>query len=80
MFTVEFEMQDAVITSMDTTGDFSDIEVIIGDNDQVYMRQFDEDLETYEMVIMTYKQFLQIFAAMKSTEGVYRLENRSESI
>jgi hypothetical protein len=74
MYTVEFETDSIIITSMDTTGQFSDVEVIIGEDNHVYIRQYDEDVEAYEMVIMEYKQFMQIFAAMKSPEGTYTLE------
>ena len=77
MFTVEFEADAAIVTSMDVTGQFSDVEVIIGDDSNVYIRQFDEESGTYEMVIMEYTQFIQIFAAMKSPEGVYKLEPQS---
>ena len=78
MYTVEFDTDSSIITSMDTTGQFTDVEVIIGEDNHVYIRQFDEDVEAYEMIIMEYKQFIQIFAAMKSPEGVYKLETQTD--
>lgn len=78
MYTVEFEPDASIITSLDPTGQFNDVEVIIGEDNHVYIRQFDDDAGAYEMVIMDYTQFIQIFAAMKSPEGVYILEKREK--
>lgn len=77
MYTVEFEADATIVTTMDVTGQFTDVEVILGDDNNVYIRQFDEESGMYEMVIMEYTQFIQIFAAMKSPEGVYKLEPQS---
>lgn len=76
MYTVEFEHDASIITTLDPTGEFSDVEVIIGDDSNVYLRQFDEDQGCYEMIIMSYTQFIQIFAALKSPEGAFKLEKR----
>lgn len=78
MYTVEFETDASIITSLDPTGKFNDVEVIIDEDSNVYIRQFDDDADAYEMVIMDYTQFIQIFAAMKSSEGVYLLEKREQ--
>jgi exosome complex RNA-binding protein Rrp4 len=74
MYTVEFDFDSSTITSMDETAEHEDVEVILGDNGDVFIRQFDEDLQKYEMVIMSYQQFLDINAALNSTEGMYRLK------
>ena len=79
MYTVEFEPDASVITSLDPTGQFNDVEVIIGEDNHVYIRQFDDDANAYEMVIMDYTQFIQIFAAVQSPEGVYIIENRKQN-
>lgn len=76
MYTVEFERDSAVITSLDDDGKFDDIEVIIGDNGGVFFRQFDPDLNQYSVIYISYKQFLELTLALQSTEGSFRLEVR----
>ena len=41
MFTVEFEPDASIITTIDDTGECDDVEVILGDDGLVYFRQFD---------------------------------------
>jgi hypothetical protein len=74
MFTVEFESDASVITSLDESGQMQDIELIIGDDDVVFMRQWDEDLGKYEMLVMTYQQLLDITASLQTTEGLHQIE------
>jgi len=76
MFTVEFEPDASIITTIDESGECDDVEVILGDDALVYMRQFDYDANAYEMLILSYQQFLDIFAALNSTQGSYKLELR----
>ncbi len=73
MFTVETDHEITKIVSLDETGELEDAEVVIDDT-HVYLRQFDDDANAYEMVIMTYKQFTQIIAAMQCPEGTYTIE------
>jgi len=74
MFTVEFESDASVITTLDHDDKFEDVETIIADNDIVYMRQFDDKLNEYQMLYMSRQQFLDIIAAYKSPEGAYRIQ------
>lgn len=74
MFTVEFESDASVVTSLDESGQMQDIELIIGDDDVVFMRQWDEDLGKYEMLVMTYQQLLDITASLQTTEGMHQIE------
>ena len=73
MFTVEFESDASIITSLDETGEMNDIEMIVSESDKVYIRQWDEDLEKYEMVIMTYQQLLDIISSLEQTEGMFHI-------
>jgi len=77
MYTVEMDHDITKVVSLDESGQFEDVEVIL-DDEYVYLRQLDDEMSSYEMVIMTYKQFIQIFAAMKSPEGVYKLETQTD--
>lgn len=73
MFTNEFEFDESVTTLMDETGEFEDVQIIISD-DQVFIRQWDNDREKYEIVCMNYKMFLELQEAMKKPEGFYYIE------
>lgn len=74
MFTVEFEPDASVITSLDESGEMEDVEVIISDDDVVFMRQWQEELGKYEMLVLTYQQLLDITASLQTTEGLHKIE------
>jgi hypothetical protein len=74
MFTVEFESDAAVITTLDQNDLHEDVEVVFGDDGDVYMRQFEPDMDSYQMIIMSAQQWLDLMAAYKSSEGAYYLE------
>lgn len=71
MFTVEFEHDSIILTTLDETDSFEDVEVIMGDDMTVYMRQWNDGTEQHEMIYMSYQQLLDLFAAMSRTEGMY---------
>ena len=74
MFTVEFESNASVITTLDDNDSYNDVEMVVADDGSVYLRQFDEMLGQYEMVYMSYQQWLDLMTAYSSPEGAYRLE------
>lgn len=74
MFTVEFEEDAAIITTLDENDAFDDVQVVIGDDETVYMRQFSEELEEHQLLYMSYQQFLDIVAALNKTKGMYYVE------
>lgn len=74
MFTVEFEADAAVITTLDENDAFDDVQVVIGDDETVYMRQFSEELDEHQLLYMSYQQFLDIVAALSKTQGMYYVE------
>ena len=71
MFTVEFESDASVITTLDQQDKFNDVEVIIGGDGDIYMRQFDDHLGEYQVLYMSYQQFMDIMAAINCSEGAY---------
>jgi hypothetical protein len=75
MFTVEFESDSIVITSMDETDMYEDVQVIFGaDGQDVYIRQWDETEDNHQLLYMSYQQLLDLFAAMSQTQGLYKIE------
>lgn len=74
MFTVEFESDAAVITTLDERDEFDDVQVVIGEDETVYMRQYSEELEEHQLLYMSYQQFLDIVAALSKTQGMYYVE------
>ena len=70
MFTVEHEYDATVIVSLDEKDKFEDVEVIVGAG-SVYIRQFDKDMDQYEMIYCSFQQLVDIMAALNSSEGMY---------
>lgn len=79
MYTVEFESDAEVITTLDQEDKHEDVEVILGNDSVVYMRQYETGLEAYQMLIMSRQQLLDIMAAYNSKEGAYYLEFNNDS-
>lgn len=71
MYTVEFEPDAAVIISIDESAKCEDIEVIIAEDDVVFLRQFVEELNNHQLICISYQQLLDIMAALKSPEGAF---------
>ena len=78
MFTVEFESDASIITTLDHSGKHEDIEIIFGDEGTVYMRQFEPEMDAYQMLIMSSQQWLDIMAAYKSSAGSYYLAPKED--
>jgi predicted hydrolase (HD superfamily) len=73
IFTNEFEFDEVVITLMDDTAEYEDVHVLIND-DMVFIRQWDDDREKYEVVCMTPKMFYELQEAMKRPAGLFKVE------
>lgn len=70
MYTVEFESDSAIITSLDETAEFADIRLVIGDDNTVYITQ-DDEVFGDSIITISYQQLLDLFAAMRSPEGAF---------
>lgn len=73
MFSNEFEFDSSVTIIMDDQAEMEDVHVIISD-DQVFIRQWDDGREKYEVVCLTPKMFYELQEAMKRPEGLFNLE------
>ncbi len=74
MFTVEFEKDYSVVTSMDEQNNFDDVEMYLENNGVVYLRQYVEDIDTHQVIEISYKQLLDLWSSMRQTEGLFKLE------
>jgi hypothetical protein len=70
MYTVEFEPDSAIITSLDESAEFSDIRLVIGEDNTVYITQDDEILGD-SIIAISYQQLLDLVAALRSPEGAF---------
>lgn len=74
MFTVEFEKDYSVVTSMDEQNNHDDIEMYLENNGVVFLRQYVEEIDTHQVIEISYKQLLDLWSSMRQTEGLFKLE------
>jgi hypothetical protein len=74
MYSVEFEHDIAIVTSMDECDEFEDLEVVLADEGVVYLRQYDESYKSYQLIVISYQQLLDLITSLDQTEGMWRLE------
>ena len=70
MFTVEMDHDETVVTVLDDVGVRSDVSFFFYE-DMVYIRQFDEKRQKYEVILMSPEMWEEFMAAWKSPEGAY---------
>lgn len=71
MFTVEIESNYSKLVSVDADNKFEDVEMYLEDNGTVFIRQFCEELNEYQLITVNYAQILELKAALDADEGVY---------
>ena len=70
MFTNEIEWDETVTTVMDYTGTEEDVVLFIDDHG-VFIRQYNEQLDKYDLVTLSHKMFSEMLEAMKQKEGFF---------
>lgn len=75
MYTVELEFDASIITTLDQRDMYEDVDMILADDGTVYIRQFDENLEEYQMIYMSSQQWLDLMAAYHSPEGAFYVKD-----
>ena len=73
MFTVEFESDASVVISMDEKDKFDDVEMILADDGTVFLRQFEDGMDEYQLICMSYQQLLDIVSSLDRTEGMFQI-------
>ena len=74
MYTVEFESDASVVVIMDEADRHEDVEVVLTDNNEVYIRQYEESLDSHELICMSYQQLMDLVASINSSEGMFKLQ------
>jgi hypothetical protein len=72
MFTNEFDFDATVTTILDESDQLEDVEINIDDNG-VFIRQFNEHTNKYDLIVMNHMMFHEFLVAMRTTEGVYKI-------
>ena len=70
MFTNEIEWDETVTTVMDDTGREEDVVLFIDDHG-VFIRQYNEQLDKYDLVTLSHKMFSEMLEAMKQKGGFF---------
>lgn len=70
MFTVEMDLDEIEITVLDDTGTHEDVKVFSYD-EVVYIRQFNEEKNKWDLVSMTPSMYVELMEAWGSGEGSY---------
>ena len=74
MYTVEFDHDVTIVTSIDEQDKHEDLEVVLDGDGIVYMRQYDESYKSYQLVVVSYQQVLDFITSLNQTEGMFKLE------
>ena len=69
MFTIEHQFDHSVIVVMDNDGSHDDVELILDENN-VYIRQYDDD-GSFNIVVITPFMLKEILTAYDKAEGSY---------
>ena len=80
MYTVEFDHDSVVITTLDDSGAFEDVELIMNEDMTVFVRQWCEEMNEYQILFMSYQQLLDIIVSIRSPEGAYRTVLEGETM
>ena len=73
MFQNEIDWDETVTHLLDDDGVHEDVQLIIDDN-EVYIRQWSENYQRYDLIIMSHKMFIELQQALQHTEGLFRTE------
>jgi hypothetical protein len=72
MMTIEFDHDELLITVLDHTGELEDISALLYD-DYCHIRQWNEQLQRFQVITMTPEMYWQLMKAFKLPEGAYML-------
>lgn len=71
MFTVEFEQDHTKIVTVDQSGTHEDVEMFLEEGGTVYIRQFAEEFNEYQLLIISHYQLVDLIASIDAPEGAH---------
>lgn len=71
MFTVEFEQDHTKVVTVDQSGKHEDVEMFLEEDGTVYIRQFAEDFNEYQLLIISHYQLVDLIASIDAPEGAH---------
>lgn len=74
MFTIEFLPDHTLVTVLDESDEFEDVQVVVAE-EAVYLLQHDDVMQDTQSVFLSYQQLRDICASLNLTEGAYYLED-----
>lgn len=72
MITVEFDMDETLITILDNTGELEDVSALLYD-DYCHIRQWNEKTHRFDVITMKPEMYLKLMKAFNLSEGTYDL-------
>ena len=73
MITIEYDMDETLITIMDDTGELEDVSALLYD-DYCHIRQWNEKRQRFEVVSLKPEMYFKLMKAFNLPEGTYILE------
>jgi len=73
MITVEFDLDETLITIMDTTGELEDVSALLYD-DYCHFRQWNEKTQRFDVITLKPEMYLALMKSFNLSEGAYSLE------
>jgi len=73
MITIEFDMDETLITIMDDTGELEDVGALLYE-DYCHLRQWNEKLGRYDVITLKPEMYFKLMKSFNLPEGSYTLE------
>jgi hypothetical protein len=79
IFTVEFEHDEVCITCVDEEANHEDL-IVNSFDDIVFIRQWNQDIETFEVVTISPSQWEELIESINSTEGAFIMPRHRKKV
>lgn len=73
VITIEYDMDETLITVMDDTGELEDVSALLYD-DYCHIRQWNEKRQRFDVISFKPEMYLKLMKAFNLPEGTYTLE------
>jgi hypothetical protein len=73
LFQNEIDWDETITTILDDGGQYEDVQVFIDEN-EIFIRQWNENIQRYDLIVMNHRMFLELQEAMNYPEGMFRVD------